>query len=334
MKTALATFSTDIATNDNGKIQILPAGSFSALDGRPHCVPGKKWLLTKELADKIIVKSKSRKNAFVVDYEHQTQFSEKNGQPAPAAGWINKDSLEWVEGVGLFASIEWTDRAKEYIDNGEYRYISSNIRYDGKTGMITDVCGAALTNNPAIDGMKPVARLSAESIGKELYSPLCALLNSLGVNVSDTISLTEMEEATSKIANPEACNTGNDVTAALTAKLEALESELAELKDLNNRVDTLTRERENEHLELLIDECRGDGRILACEEEANREFGRKYGIEPLKKILDVRPVIPALTGFQTDHLKDVLKQPHSRQRSENENAVLAACGFDKFSDEQ
>jgi len=38
---------------------------------------------------------------YVIDYHHQTLLAEKNGQPAPAAGWF--DALEWREGDGLYA---------------------------------------------------------------------------------------------------------------------------------------------------------------------------------------------------------------------------------------
>ena len=336
MKTASASFKSEINKTANGKIQLLPAGYFAANDGRPDDVPGKQWLLNQALAEQVILQASKQKNAMVVDYEHQSQLSLANGQPAPAAGWIKQDSLEWVEGVGLFAKIEWTDKAKGFLDGGEYRFISANIQYNPKNGNVLSIHGAGLTNNPAIDGMKPVTSLSAKTIGKELFSPLCALLNSLGVNVGDTISTAEMEQATSQIVKPETSKVpvSDKATATLTAKLEVLETELAELKAIKGSFDALTSEREKEKLESLIQECLSDGRLIAREEQSNREFASKYGYAALKSLLDKRPVIEALTGRQTDAMERPDKLSKRLNRSQQEQDILAACGFDKFTDEE
>ncbi|MFV1979492.1 MAG: phage protease, partial [Myxococcota bacterium] len=59
-----------------------------------------------------------------IDYEHQTlggSYASPNGQ-APAAGWIK--AIEAEPGVGLIASIEWTEQAKQMLAAKEYRYLS------------------------------------------------------------------------------------------------------------------------------------------------------------------------------------------------------------------
>lgn len=84
----------------------------------------------------------------MVDYEHQTQLAAQNGQPAPAAGWIT--SLEWEEGRGLFAGVDWTDKARAHIRAGEYRYISPVFAFDRQSGAVLRLICAALTNHPAL----------------------------------------------------------------------------------------------------------------------------------------------------------------------------------------
>lgn len=91
----------------------------------------------------------------MIDYEHQTLKAEKNGQPAPAAGWMH--ALRWIEGKGLHALAELTERAKEQIKAGEYRYFSPVIQYSTKTGEVTKLLMGALTNNPAIHGMAAIS---------------------------------------------------------------------------------------------------------------------------------------------------------------------------------
>lgn len=91
----------------------------------------------------------------MIDYEHQTLNKEKNGQPAPAAGWIH--ALQWAEGKGLYALAELTEQARARIKAGEYRYFSPVIQYSAKTGEITKLLMGALTNSPAIHGMAAIA---------------------------------------------------------------------------------------------------------------------------------------------------------------------------------
>lgn len=145
--------------NANGEVQLLPAGEFRARDGRP--VECAFWLTNADIAAKLIADIAALANPVVIDYEHQTLLSSENGKPAPAAGWFTAAGMEWREGEGLFAKVEWTDVAKLHIEANEYKFISPVILYDKKTGAVKKIINAALTNNAAIDGMEEVgARLA------------------------------------------------------------------------------------------------------------------------------------------------------------------------------
>lgn len=112
-----------------------------------------------------------RTNDLVLDYEHQTL----DGVEAPAAGWIIE--LEGRED-GLWAKVEWTDRGREYVESREYRYISPVVLVDNETLQGIQLLSAALTNNPAIDGMQPVAAKESETGGDnmEFLTKLAELL--------------------------------------------------------------------------------------------------------------------------------------------------------------
>jgi phage I-like protein len=108
------------------EFRILPAGVFRAKDGRPAHLPG--WKIDAEIAQRVIAASASVDD-LVIDYEHQTLNAEKNGHPAPAAGWFRR--MVWREGTGLFAvDVKWTDKARAMIAAGEYRYISPVFPYN------------------------------------------------------------------------------------------------------------------------------------------------------------------------------------------------------------
>jgi phage I-like protein len=90
----------------------------------------------------------------VVDYEHQTL----GGGEAPAAGWIKEFALR---DDGLWARVEWTERGAGRIAAREYRYLSPTISVDKKTRRVVGLHSVALTNDPAIKNMRPIANRRA-----------------------------------------------------------------------------------------------------------------------------------------------------------------------------
>ncbi len=102
-----------------------------------------------------------------VDYEHQTlggAYSSPSGQ-APAAGWIKVLSVVTPDQAlsddnaaepGLWANVEWTPEATERLRSREYRYLSPVALVRRSDRRLVGVHSVALTNKPAIQGMRPV----------------------------------------------------------------------------------------------------------------------------------------------------------------------------------
>lgn len=82
----------------------------------------------------------------VIDYEHQTL---KDVQ-APAAGWVTDLILQED---AIAAKVEWTPKAKEYLKNREYRYLSPVVLVRNSDHKAVKLHSGALTNTPAIDHM-------------------------------------------------------------------------------------------------------------------------------------------------------------------------------------
>lgn len=151
---ALAACAISALTGAGNTIRLIPSGLFRSTDGRPVGLPG--WTLNASNAAAIIEAAASRVDDFVIDYDHQTTHTSQNGQPAPAAGWFKR--LEWHEGRGLLAvDVRWTARASSMIIAREYRYISPVFGFDAKTGEVKNLRSAAITNNPALDGLTDIA---------------------------------------------------------------------------------------------------------------------------------------------------------------------------------
>lgn len=145
------------------EVQLLPAGRFRAVDGRPREVDA--WVIDAPIAERVIARAAARAGDLVIDYEHQTLRTEKNGQPAPAAGWFPGAALTWREGRGLFAgAVRWTGQARAYILAREYKYLSPVFAYNRQTGEVLQLLHVALTNTPGIDGMADVVETAAAAV--------------------------------------------------------------------------------------------------------------------------------------------------------------------------
>lgn len=124
---------------------------------------GEFALSEQDLHDMVSNFEKDPRGRLVVDYEHQTLRSGKNGQPAPAAGWITAlEVVQGEDGPKLNGRVEWTRSATTAIANNEYAYISPVIVFkakDRKTGKPTGtrLHSAALTNSPFLNELAAVA---------------------------------------------------------------------------------------------------------------------------------------------------------------------------------
>lgn len=129
------------------EIQIAPLGEFEDAYGR-------KFRITQEDVQNILANAGAKTNELVIDYEHQTL----SGSEAPAAAWVKKLIDKTKEGI--WAVVDWTERAKQYLQNKEYRYLSPVLlaRTKDADGYYHPemLHSAALTNTPQIDGMVPI----------------------------------------------------------------------------------------------------------------------------------------------------------------------------------
>lgn len=229
-------------------IQLFPAGKFRATDGRPTDCD--HWLLDESLARQVIAHLSARKNKIVIDYEHQTLLTEQNGLPAPAAGWWAGIDTVWTD-KGLFAqNIEWTERARKMIADEEYRYISPVFAYDKKTGAVLQVLNAALTNNPALDGMSHVALAAAsrlivkastqnspeKTMNEELLKLLRKLLG-LADDASEADVLAALQQAAGNMPKENADDTD---AASLSKLLEMFTALSAQVQTKDEKINALT----------------------------------------------------------------------------------------------
>ena len=138
-------------------IRVLPRGAVELSDHREPFMVDEASLMS------MAADFRSRGVDLVIDYEHQSL----QGERAPAAGWIKE--LE-ARGDGLWARVDWTQQARDYLEKKEYRYFSPVLRLDPETRRPVALLHMGLTNVPAIKHLPP---LVARWGGKPLLRKRC-----------------------------------------------------------------------------------------------------------------------------------------------------------------
>lgn len=306
-------------------LQILPAGRFRAIDGRPEEVPS-GWYVDAVIAAHIIEQTKALVNPLVIDYEHQTLKAAENGKPAPAAGWFK--NLEWREGSGLWATgVEWTEGVQEMIAKGEYKFFSPVFRYDKKTGVVTALLMGAITNYPAIDGMAALAaRAEVDLDQSQQETPkMKALLILLGLKEDAT----EAEALAALQAILEAKKTNEEALAAARAEAEKPDPTkfvpVSAVTKLQEEVASLSAAVVGRDVQEVVDKAITEGRLLPALKEWATDLGKK-DIAALRAYVEKAQPIAALSGTQSggqgggkDKDKDAL--------TEDELAVCRSMGL-------
>lgn len=299
MTTAFAALSLALPATASQEIQLTPAGVFRARDGRPAQIAG--WKMDAGIAAKVIAHAAARQTPYVIDYEHQTLAADKNGQPAPAAGWFK--TLEWREGLGLFATdVAWTAKARAHIDAGEYKFISPVFAYDRNTGEVLRQEMAALTNTPALDGMAAVAALADTFYNRptghtqEKEPPMKSIAVLLGLDESANEADISAAVAALKAS---ADSQGAEIAALKTqtpdpAKFVPVET----VNTLQADLAALTTRLNQGELDEVIAAAKASGKLLPAMESWARDLG-KTDIAALKAYVEKVPAIAALSGNQT-----------------------------------
>lgn len=147
-------------------ILLVPAGQVTSAHG--------DFLCDDAAMQTVIAAFTSLERDMVVDYEHQTL----TGEEAPAAGWL--DTLD-ARADGLWAHVAWTERGRQYVASKEYRYLSPVIWVRDSDRRVIELHSVALTNDPAIHGMRPLVA-KRHTIEEEDGMDVKKLLAALGLD--------------------------------------------------------------------------------------------------------------------------------------------------------
>uniref|UniRef100_A0A7C5AK79 Mu-like prophage I protein n=1 Tax=Desulfobacca acetoxidans TaxID=60893 RepID=A0A7C5AK79_9BACT len=289
-------------------LRLLPLGRVELVDGRPPFEVDAASLA--DLAEAFA----ARGTDLVIDYEHQSL----KGVRAPAAGWIKELA---VREDGLWARVEWTSQAREYLSRREYRYFSPVLRLDPKTRRPRELLNVALTNVPAIRNLTPlVAKWGGENqvgeTGKQ-EPPLEMLSSEFPQTSLEETDPSETDAPTAEIkrrlgVEPESRDSRlwgqalevmrhlfetlglpADATAKeVQAGLEALKAGSSKLKALENEIGELKAEIAEAGIRQMVDDAVLAGKITPAQKSWAMAYCRR-DLEGFKEFIAQAPkVVP------------------------------------------
>ncbi len=117
------------------------------------------FLFDEEAATAVMSAWAERKLDLMMDYEHMSLVKPPIIAPASAKKFVPE-----VRNGELWATqITWCNRAAEMLAEGEIRYFSPAFNFDPETGRIAYLINVALTNNPALNDIRPLMAASASA---------------------------------------------------------------------------------------------------------------------------------------------------------------------------
>lgn len=341
---AIAALGIELSAAAPADFRVIPAGEFRSWDGRPaECAA---WVCTEEDGRRIVAELAARQSPRVIDYEHATLHAKQNGGKAPAAGWFQ--SAEWrADGVWLIG-VDWTALAAQEIADKEYRFVSPVFSYDRKTGRVGSLLHAALTNDPALDGLTDLAALAAsllldptpeEKPMDELLEQLRWLLNlPVGATAEDVTA--QLKKLMDQLSGGATAAASFDLSAHLVdqaAQIAALSAQVsapdpakfvpvaalsalqAEHAELQGTVAALSAQIDGAKLDQVIADALAVGKLTPATEVWARDLGKK-DLAALTAFVEAAPVVVALGETQTGG-----KKPAGQVDGSDSNALAEAA---------
>ena len=288
------------------EIKILPYGDVKSRKG--------PFKVDKESYDLIFQYFTERGLDIVIDYEHQTL----DGMQAPAAGWIK--NLSYKINDGIYAIVEWTEKAKEYLKNKEYRYLSPVILKRKEDGRAVQLHSVGLTNTPAIDGMEAIInklddggnKMDLKEIAKALGLAEDATIEQI-LEAIQTINANVSSKAMKDEEKTVACK---EVLEALELKEDATVAEVkGKIITLKNPAGYVSTE-EFMKLKATIEKKEGNDLVQIALSEgkitpAQKEWAEQTALKDPEGFKSFLKTAPAVVDLKEINYKKEEKKPNS-----------------------
>lgn len=275
-------------------IEVLPAGQ--VITGRD----GRTWI--NDQPDVILAAFAAEGKDLPVDWEHSSELKAREGEEAPASGWIKQ--LEIRDGGSIWARVEWTAKGAASVASKEYRYISPVFVFETESRRIVRLTSCGLTNQPNLF----LSALNRETQQEDItmnQQQFAALLAALGLAATATADqalnhIVQMKNDLATALNSEKQPSLDkfvpraDYDTALN-RAAAAEADLKKVKDAQLDKDINTE----------IDAALKAGKITPATKEYHvAQCKQEGGLERFKAYCQAAPVVMADTQLDNKKVGD------------------------------
>lgn len=225
-----------------------------------------------------------------VDYEHGSSVPGATPEAARAAGWVTE--VDHRPGSGLWAKVEWTEDAVDFISSREYRFISPEFHPDYVdevgTKLGPTLLAVGLVNRPHLKGMEAVSLKETRTM-KADATPTS----------DDTVSNGGIKR---------------EITEYDTSAVTAQEADLHDLiKQAFDRLDNLAAR---------IDAFTGEGQVEAEATEDEEQYGMSEVTKP--EPIEEPPVPEEITALMAEMNQRLQSVEAENQKLRAERDAIAA----------
>lgn len=322
-----------VLTNDIGQcpeeVKILPVGTVNSEKG--------DFIVDQESYKQMKAEMQRRGIDIVIDYEHQTL---KDVQ-APAGGWV-KDLIYTPEAI--VAKVEWTPKAKEYLKNKEYRYLSPVVLTRKSDSKAVVLHSLALTNTPAINGMFAIVNsvdfntINTKTGGKEMDLQRIKELLGLPAETPEEDVMNALIKALEKPKDaPESKPEEEKEVVANSVILGLLELPAeAKTEDVTTKIMALKAgvSRQNQEIQETMERLRqrdaDDAVMMALKAgkitSAQKDWAKEYALKDRKgfdSFVEKAPTVVPVGKLNTT------EAPKTKEKVEVDEFILKATGLSK-----
>ena len=276
------------------EVQMLPYGEIKGRDGRKFFMFDVAAVIANTLK-RYNPNTQSDRLDLVMDYEHQTIFSGKNGAPAPAAAWIKQLINKGKD--GLWGKVEWTKRAEKAVADREYRYLSPVFTHDKQGNVIALTC-AGLTNYPNLE-LQAFNKSNLNNEEDKQVDLLAKLIQLLGLaetaSEQDVIdAVTQLKTAGGQVSLnkiADVLGTAADETSIVTAinKQKAKSVDATKYAALNKEITELKEQVAANKAEAAVNQAIADGKLIPALKANALAYHKSLGEEAFNDFLAKMP---------------------------------------------
>lgn len=311
-------------------IHLLPAGTFSGVDGRgPY-----------ELGDtqKLIAASLPAGRKLPVDINHSIDLLNGTGKETPAVGWIV--ALEGRDD-GVWGKVEWTAKGQQALADKAYGFVSPVFTsHAAKPHRVVQLLRASLTNDPNLqltalhtrnhsttDGDPEMDEELRKALGLPETADQAAILAALTTRLNASTAAADLMTRVAEAAGLTKDATADEVVTALQArKSTGDDAEVADLreqlKQLNTRLTTTVNAHAKERAESVVDKAIEDAKIVPALRD---RFINRHMKDPA----DVEAEIKLMPSLNSGGLgKRRMIEDGEPPLSDADDAVVAMMGLD------